>query len=523
MRNSLFILLLLATLPSWGRSVAVRNYGQLMSNLTRDNTTFVIRGNVDLRGETISLPTDCTIKFKRGAMSNGTIVGADTRIVGVKSRIFRNLSFDGRFLIDYIDYRMFSGYSSDTELVRNMLGLLFSSSEYCSLDLQPNRVYNIDGPKLSYAHALFEYRSIHGKCINGNNAIINDQRPRSHVGYKTYDGVLLFIDCHNISIHHLNYQNLNEDFNEISDNGVVKYRAGIENQIGYVGTSFILLQDDCSDFDISSNIVGARYGIKAGDYSMYWLCGDYGIKRSRFNITASRTGYPVAIEVGDSLNVFVHSEEHHRAAYLCGVSNSSITIEAKDIYIAPYHCILNDAHYSKGDREDVKYKSCYNLKVDITELGSSIATNKDCYCVGMQTYNTSPFYNRSAPLVWENIDITVRKEKAADRVGLATLKRTNPNSDHDPLRVADVYRNISISGSDPFASSQYAFRLRVGEYGQYDNIHIELNAPFGSAICDNANDYYFDLSTSNLNLLYSHGRIISGNGIRNRKTIKSAL
>lgn len=76
----------------------------------------------------------------------------------------------------------------------------------------------------------------------------------------------------------------------------------------------------------------------------------------------------MAIEVGDSLDIFVHSEAHHRAAYLCGISNSNIEIEAKDIYIAPFHCLLSDTHYSKGDSISPLFKSCSNLNVKSLKL-----------------------------------------------------------------------------------------------------------------------------------------------------------
>lgn len=509
MRNCIFFfcVFLLFSVYSSAKRVRISIKEDIKKQLVYENTVYICSDIINLCGDTIDIPPSSSIRFKNGKILNGTINGCNTILEGNLLDVFSNMNFIGSFSIDYISYKYFTDYKTDTELLRGMFNLLFSVDNFCILDLEKERKYDVDCRKLSYAHSIYEYERVRNKYIRGNNALINDLRKRSLVGYHTYDGVFLFSDCHNIVIEKLNYQNLNEDYSAIVENGKVKYKAGLENQIGYVGTSFILLQNDCSLFDITADIVGARYGVKSGDYSQFWLCGSYGIKNSKFNITASRTGYPIAIEIGDSLNIFVHSELHHRAAYLCGISNSKIKIEAKDICVAPIHCLLSDTHYSKGDKANVYYKACSNLWVNVIDTGSSIATNGDCFCVGFQTYNNESFHKRKEPLVWENIKLKITKTNKSDKIGLFIFYRDNPVKCSNLHKIKDVFRNILISGEDLHSSSQYALRLRLNKFCVLDNFRIKINAPNSPIICDNKNNYTLDFSESIFSNIYYSGKI----------------
>ena len=507
----------------WGRVVKIGNNTDVQEQFIEDSVVYIVSSNIDLKGKTLSIPENSVLKFTgKGSFNNGIVKGENTVVEGLVRVRFSNVQFTGSFNLSSFSYIAFGEYTDDTKLLQAMFDLLFLSRGKCTLWLEKKRIYNVDSDTKCYAHAIYEYNDVKQKKINGNEAVINDLRSRSKMGYKTYDGVFLFSNCHDIKINNLNYQNLNEDYMEICEGGILRYKAGIENQIGYVGSSFILLQNDCSNIDISSDIVGARYGVKSGSYSMFWLCGSYGLKNSKLNIRANRTGYPVAIEVGDSLDIFVHSVTHHRAAYLCGITNSNIEIEAKDIYIAPFHCLLSDTHYSKGDSINPLFKSCSNLNVKFTELGSTIATNGDCYCVGFQTYNNKPFFSRTKKLIWENININVKKAAQSDVVGLFCLSRNYPNNFQEPLGFNDEYRNILVVAEDMFPTNQYCFRVRVNEYGVYDNIHFEVKAPHAAVIYDNCSDYSFDLTKVNVSQIYYSGKVRKKKS-SNAKLIQSTL
>lgn len=499
------------------RTIYIKNLNDARRKITVKNTKYILTRDIDLKGESLQMPQNATLVLRRG-LNNGMIKGNNTSVV--LSGKLSNVSFDGSFNATSVSYRNFGDYKSDTELLRAMFKLSLSGTKESVLELEPNRKYSVTSKTLSYAHAIYEFEGIANKTVKGNNATINDLRTRKQVGYKTNDGVFLFSSCSDITIDNLHYQNLNEDFEPVyNDDKSLRYAKGIENQIGYIGTSFILIQRDCSGMNIKSTIKGARYGVKVGDYSQFWICGNYGIKNSTIDVTAYRTGYPVAIELGDSLSIKVVSDTHHRAAYLCGLSNSTVDIRAKNIMIAPLHCLLSDTHYSNGDKTKPKFKSCYNLKVKVVDTGSTIVTNDDAYCVGFQTYNTEPFASRTKPLTWKNITVTIKKEQPSPNIGLFSFSRSNPTSSNCPLAIKDVFDSIHITATDEFGSKQYAARLRTSNVATYRNISFVVNAPSSNVICDNANNYEFDFSDSRISTFYYAGnlKLKKGNAQREKK------
>lgn len=490
-------LILTTTLQAKNYKVTQSNYKEIFCH---KNATYRVDGVINLANDTITFPYNSHIECIGGKITNGTLKGNNTIFGSISDKSFQDIQFIGSFDNAIINYSWFDNYKTDTSL----LGAIFELAKYnnnpIKIELEPFRKYNIYHAQLDYGRAIYEFIGSSNIIIEGNGSTINDLRPRQLVKYRTYDGVFLFSNCKQITINRLNYVNLNEDYNEIQENNNVRFKSGFENQIGYVGTSFILLQNDCSKINIKSIITGARYGVKSGDYSKYWLCGEYGLKDSRIDIDAYKTGYPVAIEIGDSLNISICSTKHHRAAYLCGISNSTINIRAKDLYIAPYHCLLSDSRYSKSKDSIAQYKACSNLDVNITDLGTQTATNPDSYCVGFQTYKF--FEKRETPLLWQNINISIAKENPAPKIGLFSINRPHING-NNPLSLPDIFRNINIKATDKFKSEQYAFRIVINPYGQYNNINIEVYANKNNAIIDNQNTYNFDLSKCILNAIFN--------------------
>ena len=502
----LFLLLFIISVGANSKDVIVFSINDL-KRLESSPLTYILNADVDLNGAIIDLPENTTIILNNRIIYNGCIKGNKTELDFSKGGKVENVEFQGTFSLEEVQYQYFSNYRDDTELLRAMFHLLFYSIKRCSLYLQPQRIYHVNCSKtLKYGHSLFEYYGICNKTIFGNNSIIDDQRSRLFIGYKTYDGVFLFSGCHNITIEKLHYQNLNEDFEEVrDDDGNILYKGGIENQIGYVGTSYILLQNDCSKFNIECDIVGARYGIKVGDYSMFWLCGDYGLRNSIIKIKANKVGYPVAIEIGDHLDIEVESDTHHRAAYLCGISNSKIHIKAKNILISPFHCLLSDTHYSKGNKNKVKYKPCYNLEVFVEELGTELEKKGAAYCVGFQTYHTNPFKKRTEPLTWENIHVRIEKKAYSKHVGLFSFSRLDPKDESDPRRLSDKFKNIYIEAYNIFQPpSCWEAKIIASKNVTYQNVKFKIEAPFSDVIYDNKNKYLFDFTTSDIqNFEYS--------------------
>lgn len=485
----------------------VSSLNDLKKYSAEDNVNIDIVSDIDLKGEIVLLPTNGSIRVSK-RLCNGTLKGNNTKIIIPRGIHFDNVFFQGSFDIDEVSYRYFGNYKNDTDLLRSMLDLTFLSSKSCTLYLK-KRSYNIDYDRKLSGRSTFEYTNISNKRIKGNNATIRDCRMKEVDQLSPYDGVFTFSSCHDIIIEALHYQNPYNTFQKsiINSSGKHIYEPGIENQIGYVGSSYILLMQDCSRINISANVEGARYGVKVGDYTRFWLCGKYGAKNCFFIINAKRTGYPVAVEIGDSLNITINSDTHHRAAYLCGLSNSTVRIRAKNIYIAPFHCILGDSHYSDGDKNKPSYKSCFNLDVEIVEMGSTHASQEHSYCIGFATNSYEPFLSRKDALIWENISINVYKEKKTEKVGLFSLTRYPPGLENEPLGIPDVFKNISIKASDKFKTNCMDAQIWVSGTGVYDNVKIDILSPHNTVKYVNLNNYVFDLSSSKVKGIDVVGKI----------------
>ena len=464
--------------------------------INEPNTIYEIRYDFDLNGKELTIKEGCTLRFEGGSLHNGTLISNNTTIENCQNNVFNNVSFKNPWNIVYLSYNFFNNYMNDTELLRAIFDLGLLGENKCTIDLEEDRQYDIFAQKFEgYADSIYKYVGSKNKIIYGNNAVINDTRTKKQIGKRDYDGVFGFNNCHNISIFNLNYQNNDNDYN-------------IETELGYIGASFILMNNDCSEFNIVSNIKGARYGVKTGDFSQYWTCGEYGIKNSTFNIVATKCGYPISIEVGDNLNITINSETHHRAAYLAGISNSKITINTKDIYVSPVHCLLTDSRYSSIKGEE-HYKSCYNLDVTVHDKGSTIAPNDFSYLVAIQSYNL--FTDRTTELIWDNINIHCVKEKPSNVVGLVFFE---PQSGLQNVR--DIFSNIKVNAVDIYRSTTMPLRFKGFPSNSYYNIVFEVVAPLSGVMWDNANKdpkCKVILNNSVLNSINIAGKVTVANSI----------
>lgn len=78
---------------------------------------YVVSSVVDLNGEKLELPNGGTIRFMReGCLTNGTVVGANTRIIGAKRGIFENIHIEGVWQVPVINSEFFNDINKDDVL-----------------------------------------------------------------------------------------------------------------------------------------------------------------------------------------------------------------------------------------------------------------------------------------------------------------------------------------------------------------------------------------------------------------------
>lgn len=114
------------------------------SKIVNSNIRYVIVSDIDLQGETLTIPAGCTLDFQGGSLSNGTIIGNDTKIINNLSYIFKNVEIQGVWNVSEVYPEWFGakgdGVTDDT--ISLQMALDFPVKSYrtvCLLD----RVYLI--------------------------------------------------------------------------------------------------------------------------------------------------------------------------------------------------------------------------------------------------------------------------------------------------------------------------------------------------------------------------------------------
>ena len=94
----LFVVVLIIPISiqrTWAKSVTLRPKKPLTTQINKANTTYVIRKDFDLEGQTLKMPENCVLKFNGGKLINGTICGSQTHIAAKKSLVLKNISIEG--------------------------------------------------------------------------------------------------------------------------------------------------------------------------------------------------------------------------------------------------------------------------------------------------------------------------------------------------------------------------------------------------------------------------------------------
>ena len=382
--------------------------------------SYTIDKNYDLRGAVIAVPSGSTLVFKKGSLRNGTIVGHDTKLIGLKKNIFRNMEIGGEFIVSEVSYSMFSSYNNDTKLLSAMFNLALSGRDTCSLVLEKGRMYDFiadyDPMQAGYT-GFFEFKGSENKIVLGNGATINDKRKISCVSSSACHFIMSLYGVKNLKIRDLSYQNKEEKI--VWDTK--------STDPGYRGYGFICFREKSQDVSISiPSMTGCRYGICVGD-----VVSTDDLSPSRnFTISIDKAfdvGYPVLTDNVDNFTINVNSESVHRTCYIVGCSNGIITAKVKNQHTAPYQILLcekiwnyNEKSYSRGTN---------NITVDVEDLGSDYAKDGSALCgLGLWFNENVSFGNTVGE--WRNIDIKATMNRNTPiEIGAfgATINAKNPS------------------------------------------------------------------------------------------------
>lgn len=463
--------------------------------------TYIIDKNYDLKGAVITIPSECTLIFKRGSLRNGTIVGNDTKLIGLKKNNLKNIEIDGDFILSEVSYAMFSSYDSDTKLLSAMFNLALSGRDTCALTLEKNRVYDFyadyDSGRAGYT-GFFEFEGSENKTVFGNGAIINDKRKISSVTSSACQFVISLYGVKNIIISGLSYQNKVEKI--VWDTK--------KTDPGYRGYGFICLRDKSCDVSVSIPFMtGCRYGVYIGDA----ISTDDLSPSRNFIINIGRAfdvGYPVLTDNVDDFIINVNSESVHRTCYIVGSSKGRITAKVKNQHTAPYQIILCEkiwnykgASYSKGTN---------NIKIDVEDLGSEYAKDGSALCgLGLWFDDNISFGNTVGE--WRNIDIkaTMNKNTPIEQGAFgASINVTNPTASLAKRKY--VLDHINVTVNDPRENTGTLSRLiwfTLGNNATASNINMKLNSDVSWVILSGVKGENVRIENSNVEMLSVLGNV----------------
>lgn len=156
-------------------SVSKIKYAVSASSFKYSNVTYKVITNIDLEGNELSIPINCTLDFQGGSFSNGTIIGNNTKIINSKV-LFNDCILQGTFNIDLITDSMLTN-ADDIDKLKN-ISILSSGSNYKKIILNNDYVIN-SFPIDSYA--LFRLYSNTDLVLNGSISVNNINFPSYNI------------------------------------------------------------------------------------------------------------------------------------------------------------------------------------------------------------------------------------------------------------------------------------------------------------------------------------------------------
>lgn len=473
--------------------VVLKSNKTFAEQVTGTDTIYEIRDNFNLGGNSVTIPTGCILFFNGGKLSNGTISIPSTTInyvvdgysgsptyktrkvysysCGVCGDLkFNNVKIDGKFETDIVDYSGFEGYSNDNDLLDAILSIGMRGETPCVINLEPGKTYSVTSDGTARGGSMFEFIQVSNKEINGNGATIKDLRNRHFLINPYVDAVFGFWESSYIKIHDLEYRNETTDWN-----------VGIVYDLNVAGATFIKTLLDCHHFDVDISVYGVQNGFSSGEYNLYWWNGNFGLQDSRIKVVSNTSGYPVVINMGQGLDIWVHSETDHRSAYLLGLSDSKVYIESKDHYSAPFPCLLCDTRYS--DTYGVtNWKGYHDLDIVFRDLDSQVITGQnsdgttftpDAFCVGFPLWGVNESMSgRDTALVFSNINVNIYVPDGS-KIGSFSFVRGEENASLPQTGVKDVFENVTIKS---FSGSAKPVPIRITFCSQNDYKNVRFAA-----------------------------------------------
>ena len=153
----------------------ITNSTNLATNVSYNDFIYKIVGNIDLGGGELTIVSGCTLDFQGGSITNGTIIGNNTKIIYNKT-VFNSCILQGTFNVELITDDIVNN-TNDIDKLKN-ISALASGTNYKKIVL--NNDYVVDSfPVDSYA--LFRLYSNTDLVLNGSISVNNISFPSYNI------------------------------------------------------------------------------------------------------------------------------------------------------------------------------------------------------------------------------------------------------------------------------------------------------------------------------------------------------
>lgn len=143
--------------------VILKQSANVQNQMKKENVTYIVKYNFDLKGSEISIPKDSQLQFQGGSFSNGIVKGNATEVSAGQYRIFTNVTLSGSWTnktvysewLDFVESKKFDNARNFKNLM-----LLCTGDKMTNLYMQKGDFYcsvvtvssNIKVPSNVYWH-----------------------------------------------------------------------------------------------------------------------------------------------------------------------------------------------------------------------------------------------------------------------------------------------------------------------------------------------------------------------------------
>ena len=98
--------------------ICIKKQENLFKVMTEEKCRYVIKHSHNLGGDTLRIGQNCTIEFDGGVISNGVIVGNNTKIIYGKNPVFSSIIIQGSWNVPLIKSNMFEDAKKENVLIQ---------------------------------------------------------------------------------------------------------------------------------------------------------------------------------------------------------------------------------------------------------------------------------------------------------------------------------------------------------------------------------------------------------------------